>query len=329
MIFTAHLRLRQIGLMTALMITLSACTAYHGSSAYLPSKNGIEAGDSITVKGDENIYTIAHEHNVSMRELIVLNDLKPPFEVRPGQSIILPATGASFAGDLKAPSPAPLAPVEKNDLAPIEPAGVSSQPLQPLAPAAPPAQPQTKFVVPQAMTSPQPLVAAQPPAAAPAVEPVQALNRPSPQQKQVATTMAPAATEAAAASAGAIDMVWPIQGPILSSFGSKGAGLTNDGINIGAPKGAPVVAAAPGTVVYAGNEMKGFGNLVLIRHGGDWVTAYAHLDRVMVKKDSVVGQGDMIGTVGKTGNAPTPQLHFETRLAGKPVDPAGVIKGTL
>ena len=89
------------------------------------------------------------------------------------------------------------------------------------------------------------------------------------------------------------------------------------------------MAAAPGTVVYAGDEMKGFGNLVLIRHEGDWVTAYAHLDRVMVKQDSVVAEGDEIGTVGKTGNVSTPQLHFETRQGGKPVDPAGVVKGNL
>jgi murein DD-endopeptidase MepM/ murein hydrolase activator NlpD len=121
-------------------------------------------------------------------------------------------------------------------------------------------------------------------------------------------------------------MKWPVQGPVLSTFGPKGQGLNNDGVNIGAPKGAPVVAAANGIVVYAGNEMKGFGNLVLIRHTGGWVTAYAHLDRTLVNKDAVVAQGDMIGTVGKTGNVPSPQLHFETRLEGKPVDPATVIK---
>ena len=72
--------------------------------------------------------------------------------------------------------------------------------------------------------------------------------------------------------------------------------------------------------------MKGFGNLILIRHEKGWVTAYAHLDRTLVAKDTVVAQGDMIGTVGKTGNVPSPQLHFETRHEGKPVDPRGLIK---
>ncbi len=120
-------------------------------------------------------------------------------------------------------------------------------------------------------------------------------------------------------------MVWPVQGPLLSSYGPKGQGLNNDGVNIGAPKGAPIVAAAPGIVVYAGSDLKGFGNLILIRHRGGWVTAYAHLDRMLVAKDAVVAQGDMIGTVGRTGNVSSPQIHFETRHGGRPVDPKSVV----
>ena len=98
------------------------------------------------------------------------------------------------------------------------------------------------------------------------------------------------------------------------------------GVNIGAPKGSPVVASAGGIVVYAGNEMKGFGNLILVRHPGGWVTAYAHLDRVLVSKDAVVASGDMIGTVGKTGTATSSQVHFEIRHNSKPVDPTTLVK---
>ena len=305
-----------------LLVALSACTAVHPPAPYLPSRNGIQAGESITVKGSENVYVIAHEHNVSMRELIALNDLKPPFTVRPGQSLVLPAGGSGFAGDaMPAPSSAPLPPVEKADVSPIMPSAVTAQSLAPIELAPPPPPPPPK---PQqaAIAAPVPLT-----------EPVKDLNRPAVPQKPVGTTVASVAAAVSSpvepSSDDALSMSWPIQGPILSPFGAKGAGVSNDGIDIGAPKGEPVGAAAPGTVVYAGNEMKGFGNLVLIRHQGDWVTAYAHLDRVMVKKDSVVGQGDMIGTVGKTGDAPTPRLHFEVRHAEKPVDPAGVIKGKL
>ena len=112
---------------------------------------------------------------------------------------------------------------------------------------------------------------------------------------------------------------------MLSGFGPKGQGVNNDGVNIGAPKGAPVVAAGNGIVAYAGNDMKGFGNLILIRHEGGWVTAYAHLDRILVSKDAAVAQGDMIGTVGKTGNISSPQLHFEIRQKNKPVDPTSLL----
>lgn len=313
---------------TLLVLVLASCTAFHPPAAYLPSRNGIQAGETITVQGNENIYTIAHEHNVSMRELIVLNDLKPPFEVRPGQSLILPAGGGSFSGDMQAPSPAPLTPVDRNVINPIEPGAVTTQPLEPLAPLSVTPKAPASAVTPTSSPAPlQPATVSK--AAAPSStlsEPVQALNRPLPPQKQTVTTMsAPATPPASATAASSVAMVWPVQGPILSGFGPKGPGLNNDGVNIGAPKGAPVVSAAPGTVVYAGNEMKGFGNLVLIRHQGDWVTAYAHLDRVLVKKDSIVGQGDMIGTVGKTGDVTSPQLHFETRKGGKPVDPAGVV----
>jgi murein DD-endopeptidase MepM/ murein hydrolase activator NlpD len=143
--------------------------------------------------------------------------------------------------------------------------------------------------------------------------------------KPVATTM----TLAPSTNTAAVDaptMIWPVQGSVTSGFGPKGQGVNNDGVNIAAPKGSPVVAAAGGNVVYAGDEMKGFGNLVLIRHEDGWVTAYAHLDRVLVAKDAMVAQGDMIGTVGKSGNISSPQLHFETRHDGKAVDPNGIIK---
>ncbi|MGB9153076.1 MAG: M23 family metallopeptidase [Alphaproteobacteria bacterium] len=314
-----------------MLAALSACTAFHGPNAYLPSRDGIQVGETVTVKGNENIYTIAREHDVSMRELIVLNNLKPPFEVHPGQDLILPAGGTSFAGDMKPPEAAPLDEVEKSPLAPIEPSAVSSQPL---APVVAPVIAQAPATAPPQALVPQPLPnAALATQVVPASKPVEALNSPTPPPKPVATTVAavaaPAAPAAVAPAVEALNMVWPVQGPILSAFGSKGAGLNNDGVNIGAPKGAPVVAAAPGMVVYAGDEMKGFGNLVLIRHQGDWVTAYAHLDRVLVKKDTIVGQGDMIGTVGKTGDVTTPQLHFETRQSGKPVDPATVVKHSM
>jgi LysM repeat protein len=113
---------------------LPACSFMYPSKPYMPSRSGIQSGGTITVKPNENIYAIAREHNVSMRDLIVLNNLKPPYEVSPGQRLELPSGGTSFSGDTApAPAAAPLGAVEKNELAPIEPASVSSESLEPIA----------------------------------------------------------------------------------------------------------------------------------------------------------------------------------------------------
>ena len=114
---------------------------------------------------------------------------------------------------------------------------------------------------------------------------------------------------------------WPVSGTILSEFGPKSGGLHNDGINIAAAKGTAVRAADEGTVAYAGNELKGFGNLVLVRHADGWMTAYAHLDRMDVDRGAPVKRGQIIGTVGATGNVRAPQLHFELRRGSRAVDP--------
>ncbi|WP_374467239.1 murein hydrolase activator EnvC, partial [Ferrovibrio sp.] len=115
---------------------------------------------------------------------------------------------------------------------------------------------------------------------------------------------------------------WPVRGRVLSTFGPKPDGLHNDGINIAARAGAPVIAAENGVVVYAGSELKGFGNLLLVRHADGWMTAYAHLDKALVKKGQKVTRGQAIGTVGSTGGVSQPQLHFEIRKGTQAVDPA-------
>ena len=123
-------------------------------------------------------------------------------------------------------------------------------------------------------------------------------------------------------TAGARDFVWPISGNVLKGFGQGADGIRNDGVNIAAAPGADVKAAAGGEVVYAGSELAGFGNLVLIRHPGGWVTAYAHADALKVKEGDLVKQGQAIATAGQTGNASSTQVHFELRKGKEPVDPA-------
>ena len=114
---------------------------------------------------------------------------------------------------------------------------------------------------------------------------------------------------------------WPVKGTIISGYGNLGSGRKNDGINIKAALGTNVKAADSGTVAYAGNELKGFGNLILIKHPDGWITAYAHNDRLFVKKGQKVSRGEKIATVGSTGSVTTPQLHFEVRSGKKAVNP--------
>src|SRR5690606_23811043 len=114
---------------------------------------------------------------------------------------------------------------------------------------------------------------------------------------------------------------WPAVGKVIAGFGGRTDGTHNDGINVSVPLGTDVHAAEDGVVAYAGNELKGYGNLILIRHDNDWVTAYAHNDQLLVKRGDKVKRGQVIAKAGSTGSVDRPQIHFELRKGSKPVDP--------
>lgn len=114
---------------------------------------------------------------------------------------------------------------------------------------------------------------------------------------------------------------WPVNGTVMNKFGSAGGGRHNDGINIKVAEGTFVRAAENGVVAYAGNELKGFGNLLLVKHADGWITAYAHNKEFLVKRGDTVKRGQPMAKAGKTGNAKEPQLHFEIRRGTKAVDP--------
>jgi murein DD-endopeptidase MepM/ murein hydrolase activator NlpD len=122
---------------------------------------------------------------------------------------------------------------------------------------------------------------------------------------------------------------WPLKGRIVSSFGAKEKGFHNDGINIVAPQGSPVKVAENGVVAYAGNELRGFGNLLLVKHKNGWVTAYAHNASLMVRRGQKVKKGQLIAKVGKTGSVRTPQLHFEIRKGKRALDPKKYLRGSV
>ncbi len=146
--------------------------------------------------------------------------------------------------------------------------------------------------------------------------------KPSIKQTQMASVQT-----TAPASSGIDQLRWPVKGRIISSFGDSRGGEQNDGIDISVPEGTAVKAAENGVVIYAGDELEGFGNLILVRHSGGYVTAYAHNKSNLVSKGETINRGQTIANSGRTGSAQVPMLHFEVRKNSKPVDPVKYLGG--
>jgi murein DD-endopeptidase MepM/ murein hydrolase activator NlpD len=263
-------------------------------------------------KAGDSIYSVAEQFHVDQSQLIRFNQLQPPYTITAGQKILLPAP-VQQPSDMPVAIAAPSSTVTAVPLdAPSSNGGVTSQPLSNPTPQSVTSSPQAAAPSTTA-TAPQP---APMPTATPSVKPL------SPSSTSSATTQpnAVANVPQPANRAGGL-FQWPVNGKVISGFGTTSGGLHNDGINIAAPRGTPVHAAENGVVVYAGNQLRGFGNLVLIRHADGWVTAYAHNDTLLVKKGQQVKRGDVIARVGSTGNVSQPQLHFELRKGTEAVDP--------
>ncbi|AWJ87611.1 gamma-D-glutamyl-meso-diaminopimelate peptidase (plasmid) [Azospirillum sp. TSH58] len=239
------------------------------------------------------------------------------------QAAELPPPGAST------PAPVERTPVER---APVESPAQTATVLAPVPGAKPAAAPEAAtgasvYQPGQAPTSLRP--PGQKPAVpepAPAPRAVEAAPAPPPppapaQEVAAAPPPPPKAVEEVAPQRATGRLLWPVKGKVISTFGPKPDGLHNDGLNIAASKGTTVVAADNGVVAYAGNELRGFGNLLLVKHSDGFITAYAHLDRIDVERGAAVKRGQAIGTVGQTGSVTSPQLHFELRKGSQAVDP--------
>jgi len=154
--------------------------------------------------------------------------------------------------------------------------------------------------------------------------PAQQAEQPAqPQPTQVASAPSQEATPAASASSSGDKFRWPLSGRVITDF----AASRGTGINIEAPEGTTVRAAENGEVIYVGNAVEGYGNLILIKHANGFVSAYAHLQNMGVVKGDQVTRGDAIGTVGMTGSVSRPQLHFELRRGATPIDPMPHLAG--
>jgi murein DD-endopeptidase MepM/ murein hydrolase activator NlpD len=277
---------------------------------------GSSAKAYVVGRGD-TLAEIARRFNVTEAELRGANGLRRGASVAPGRKLRLPA-GYRDRGPLTTTTRVP----ERSEPPPQTPALPSvPQPYQgtPRPPSSFDTPPPVGQILPPPRSAPRPPTVVMPDQPQP--------YRPVPG----APSASPPVSDAQISQMGRGVFAWPLQGQVISGFGSRGAGVRNDGLNIRANMGDPVRAAAAGDVVYAGDQVPGFGNLVLIKHADGWVTAYGHLSRVDVRMQQKVEQGQQIGQAGSSGGVSEPQLHFEIRYApspqerARPIDPALVL----
>lgn len=265
--------------------------------------------DSVTVGKGDTVYAVSRRHKVSPRAIIEANDLRPPYRLTVGQRLKLPRERRHevAAGDTLY-SISRRYDIDMYTLAKAN--GV---------------EPPYTIVTGQELRIPAGGPEVRQVASAPATEPVtQSDAKPDqPASTLVARTPPPPSKPAAVSPPPSRrgGFIWPTEGKVISRFGPKTKGLHNDGINISAPRGSEVKAAENGVVAYAGNEIRGFGNLLLIKHDGGWITAYAHNDEILVERGQRIDRGQVIAKVGSTGNVTSPQLHFELRRGRNAVDP--------
>jgi murein DD-endopeptidase MepM/ murein hydrolase activator NlpD len=311
-----------------------------------------EGGTPITVAPGETLDMISRQHGVPVSAIMQANNITSPAMVHPGDHLVIPRRAPSAAAYVppatRIASTAPGMPVgaPRTALAPttgmhvVAPgetlhsiARLYGKSVMVLAKANN-LPPDTMVKVGEHIVIPdvQPGAAVAPRAqaqVAPPAGPSLAIAE-SPHSARVATPEAPApetTIKTAEPAGGLPSFRWPVRGRVIASFGPTPNGLQNDGINLAVPEGTPVKAAEDGVVAYAGNELKGYGNLVLVRHSNGFVTAYAHASDILVKRGETVKRGQVIAHSGQTGNVTSPQLHFEIRKGSTPVDPSQYLNG--
>ncbi|MBR1227736.1 MULTISPECIES: peptidoglycan DD-metalloendopeptidase family protein [unclassified Bradyrhizobium] len=312
-------------------------------------------GTTIIVGTSDTLDILAKRYNVSPAAILQANGYKGPRALSPGQQLIIPRQAVAAA-----PAPAVAPPVSKPVAAVAGPSSVhvvnrgdtlmsiarrNNLPVADLAKAnnldtSAKLSLGMKLTVPGAKTAAAP--AAQPVApvqqvaavAAPAAKPLTPAAQPQSArlaQSTVNVEEKPAAEAPAVKSSEATGALptfrWPVRGKVITTYGAKTNGKANDGINLAVPEGTPVKAAEDGVVAYSGNELKGYGNLILVRHSNGYVTAYAHASELMVKRGDTIKRGQIIAKSGQSGEVGSPQLHFEIRKGSSPVDPLQFLNG--
>ncbi|WP_321503824.1 peptidoglycan DD-metalloendopeptidase family protein [Breoghania sp.] len=294
-------------------------------------------GTVVTLGHGETLDLVARRYGVPADAIASVNGIDDPSRLRPGSQIVIPTyvyNGSNNRSTAPRTAEAPKVRAEpvrvastSNAVPSAKPGHVSSR-TKPQRVASV-SQPVSRLVASDVKPKSKP---AQAKRSTPRASVARLEERPSSSKPEVKREVAPSApittasvraedTPAQVVDDGNNRFRWPVRGRIISSFGSKPGGTRNDGVNLAVPEGTAVRAVESGTVIYSGNELKGYGNLVLIRHEDGWVSAYAHNSSLDVKRGDTVRRGDVVAKAGSTGTVNQPQLHFELRRGNKPVDP--------
>jgi murein DD-endopeptidase MepM/ murein hydrolase activator NlpD len=319
-----------------------------GCTSYAPVYRDGSGGARHVVKRGDSVSLIAQRYGVGSRDIALANGLRNPDLIFVGQVLTIPSRGTSRASQQVAARPAAPSPartVARSTVSATPASGsvagasqsgtaptvLASRGPAPLASSLPPTgsirpagdAPSASGPAVSAEPLPSP-VPAQPRAtgvaSAPSAPAVASRPHPSPVPMPSAEAVQAAAERSPPALSGD-GFLWPVAGKVISGFGNKPNRQRNDGVNIAVGRGTPILAAEHGVVVYAGSGISGFGNMVLLKHADNFTTAYAHADRLDVAVGDVVRRGQILGSVGATGEVGSAQLHFELRSGRMPLDP--------
>jgi murein DD-endopeptidase MepM/ murein hydrolase activator NlpD len=299
-----------------------------------------DGGQPLTVTSGETVESIARKYGVPASAISETNGFREGSLLRPGQRVVIPRY-VSASATHAAPPQAAVAPRAAESVHIVEPGesmmGIARKhgvTITALA-RANNIQPYAKISIGDRLTIPGGgrVVASQtsaPQVAQPRTVAVDKVASVPAQSARVATPehqTTESVTQTAEAAGSMPSFRWPVKGRIIAGFGGKSNGAQNDGINLAVPEGTPIKAADDGVVAYAGNELKGYGNLVLVRHANGFVSAYANASELLVKRGDTIKRGQVIANAGQTGNVTSPQLHFEIRKGSTPVDPIKYLGG--
>lgn len=338
--------MRKMFLLSALAFAVAGCANHQGNPQVRDVsevRRHLNADGQYTVAQGDTLYGIAWQQGLDYRELAALNDIEPPYNIYPGQQLVLQSSGAVSERQVAQLSQPPPADSEAREPSGVVTTGLGETPVQVAANAQ-----EVDWLLPgetaseettrddealDAQAEPEPQETesqASQSDASERQEPEEPETQPEPETETQAS--APSTQQASVdrsdrtyTPAENIEWQWPADGEVVGTFG-EGESITA-GIDIAGQKGQSVKAAGPGVVVYAGSGVRGYGNLILIKHNDEYLSAYAHNDTLRVKENDVIEGGEVIATMGNSSADEEARLHFEIRKDGQPEDPLTYLPG--